>query len=362
MNRVLGELRSDELVIACDVGGTFTDLIVRNNDGLQLFKAASTPDDPVRGITSTLEHASAANGASSVREFLARCRIFIHATTRATNALLTGKTARTAFLTTEGHRDILLLREGGRLNPYDNTQEFPRPYVPRALTFEARERIGASGEIVRPLDEARLAEIIDRLGQLQVEAIGVCFLWSIANPVHELHAGALIAERLPKIAVTLSHRLNPIVREYRRASAACIDASLKPLMGRYLAQLVERLANLGFGGRLLVVTSQGGFVDVQTAAKAPIQLLKSGPSIAPIAARHAASLDAPGADVIVTDSGGTSFDVSLVRNGRIPRATETWLGPRFTCHLTGFPSIDVRSIGAGGGSIASLDDGGLLHV
>jgi N-methylhydantoinase A len=119
---------------------------------------------------------------------------------------------------------------------------------------------------------------------------------------------------------------------------------------------------LGFGGRLLVVTSQGGFVDVQTAAEAPIQLVKSGPSVAPIAARHAASLDAPGADVIVTDSGGTSFDVSLVRDGRIPRTTETWLGPRFTGHLTGFPSVDVRSIGAGGGSIAWLDDGGLLHV
>jgi N-methylhydantoinase A len=133
-------------------------------------------------------------------------------------------------------------------------------------------------------------------------------------------------------------------------------------MGRYLARLAERLADLGFAGRLLAVTSQGGFVDAGTAAEAPIQLVKSGPSVAPIAARHAASLDAPGADVIVTDSGGTSFDVSLVRNGRIPRTTETWLGPRFTGHLTGFPSVDVRSIGAGGGSIACLDDGGLLHV
>jgi N-methylhydantoinase A len=133
-------------------------------------------------------------------------------------------------------------------------------------------------------------------------------------------------------------------------------------MGRYLARLAERLANLGFVGRLLVVTSQGGFVDARTVAEAPIQLVKSGPSVAPIAARHAASLDAPGADVIVTDSGGTSYDVSLVRNGRIPRTTETWLGPRFTGHLTGFPSVDARSVGAGGGSIAWLDDGGLLHV
>jgi N-methylhydantoinase A len=221
---------------------------------------------------------------------------------REPNALLTGSAAKTAFLTTQGHRDILLLREGGRLNPYDNAQEFPRPYVPRALTFEVPERIGSSGEVVRTLDERKLAAIVDRLGQLQVEAVGVCFLWSIANPVHELRTGELIAERLPKVSVTLSHRLNPILREYRRASAACIDASLKPLMTRYLVDLAERLANLGFGGRLLVVTSQGGFVDVKTAAEAPIHLVKSGPSVAPIAARHEARLNAPGADVIVTDA------------------------------------------------------------
>jgi N-methylhydantoinase A len=344
------------------VGGTFTDLIVSGGQGLQLFKARSTPENPILGIISALERASNANGASDLSIFLARCGIFIHATTRATNALLTGTAARTAFLTTQGHRDILLLREGGRLNPYDNTQEFPRPYVPRALTFEVPERIASSGEVVRPLDEARLAEIVDILALSKVEAVGICFLWSIANPLHELRAGELIAERLPKVSVTLSHRLNPIVREYRRASAACINASLQPLMGRYLIELTERLGALGFVGRLLAVTSQGGFVNVRTAAEAPIHLVKSGPSVTPIAARDAARLDAPGASVIVTDSGGTSYDVSLVRDGRIPLTTETWLGPRFRGHLTGFPSVDVRSIGAGGGSIAWLDDGGLLHV
>jgi N-methylhydantoinase A len=344
------------------VGGTFTDLIVSDDQGLQLFKATSTPENPIAGIISALERASDANGVSNLSTFLAKCGIFIHATTLATNALLTGGVARTAFLTTEGHRDILLLREGGRLNPYDNTQEFPRPYVPRALTFEVPERIGSSGEVVHPLDEARLIEIIDVLALRQIEAVGVCFLWSIANPLHELRAGELIAQRLPKVSVTLSHRANPIVREYRRASAACINASLKPLMGRYLIELAERLVELGFAGRLLAVTSQGGFVDLRTAAEAPIHLVKSGPSVAPIAARHAARLDAPGASVIVTDSGGTSYDVSLVRDGRIPLTTETWLGPRFGGHLTGFPSVDVRSIGAGGGSIAWLDDGGLLQV
>lgn len=362
MNRQLGELRSNEIAIACDVGGTFTDLIVGNDDGLQLFKATSTHDDPIDGIISALEHASGANGAIDLCDFLARCRIFIHATTRATNALLTGKTARTAFLTTEGHRDILLLREGGRLNPYDNEREFPRPYVPRALTFEVPERISSSGEVVRPLDEASVAHVADLLERTGVEAVGVCFLWSTANPAHELRAADLIAKRLPNLPITLSHRLNPIVREYRRASSACIDASLRPLMGTYLVGLANRLADLRFTGRLLVVTSQGGFVDARTAAERPVHLVKSGPSVAPIAARHAARVDAPGPDVIVTDAGGTSYDVSLVREGRISSTTETWLGPRFGGHLTGFPSVDVRSVGAGGGSIAWLDGGGLLHV
>jgi N-methylhydantoinase A len=353
---------SGGVTIACDAGGTFTDLIVGDDQGLRLFKATSTPDNPITGILTALERAAAAYGASGLSTLLARCEMFIHATTRATNAILTGNTARTAFLTTEGHRDVLLLREGGRLHPYDNAQEFPRPYVPLTLTFEVPERIGSSGTVVRPLDEAKLADIIDLMAMRQVEAVGVCFLWSIANPVHELRAGEMIAERFPALCVTLSHRLNPIVREYRRASSACIDASLKPLMGRYLVELAERLADLDFRGRLLIATSQGGFLDARTAAEAPIHLVKSGPSVAPIAGRHAAWLDSHGTDVIVTDAGGTSYDVSLIRNGRIPLTTETWLGPRFNGHLTGFPSVDVRSIGAGGGSIAWLDDGGLLHV
>ena len=349
------------LRLACDVGGTFTDLVVADGAELRLYKAATSPDDPVAGVLAAIELAAADFGIATA-SFLRQVETFVHATTRAINAVLTGTTARTAFLTTAGHRDILLLREGGRLDPYDNRRPFQKPYVPRALTFEIPERIGAAGEVVRPLDETATREVIGQLSDAHVEAIGVSLLWSIANPVHERRVGALIAELLPEVPFTLSHRLNPILREYRRASATCIDASLKPLMARYLSGLAERLRAAGFAGRLLTVTSQGGVITIEEAAAAPIHVLNSGPAMAPVVGRRHARRDADSDDAIVADTGGTSFDVSLVRGGRIPWTNETWLGARFTGHMTGFPSVDVKSIGAGGGSLVWLDAGGLLQV
>ena len=349
------------LRLACDVGGTFTDLVVADGAELRLYKAATTPDDPTRGVFAAIALA-AADLETDARALLGEVETFVHATTRAINAILTGTTARTAFLTTAGHRDILLLREGGRLDPYDNRRPFPRPYVPRALTFEVRERIGAAGEVVRPLDEDAVREVVARLGRERVEAIGVCLLWSIANPAHELRVGELISAHLPGVPFTLSHRLNPILREYRRASATCVDASLKPLMTSYLRGLAERLRAAGFAGRLMTVTSQGGVIDADEAAEAPIHVLNSGPAMAPVVGRHHARRDARAGDAIVADTGGTSFDVSLVRDGRIPWTNETWIGARFSGHMTGFPSVDAKSIGAGGGSILHLDAAGLLHV
>ena len=348
--------------LACDVGGTFTDLVAEDEDGrLRLYKAPTTPADPVLGVLAAIDRA-AEDREMARHEFLGTAGSFVHGTTRAINAILTGNTARTAFLTTEGHRDILLLREGGRLDPYDNSQPFPRPYVPRALTFEIPERVGADGEIVRPLDEATARAIARQLADRGIEAIGVCLLWSIANPAHELAVERILAQELPGVPVTLSHRLNPTIREYRRASSACIDASLKPLMGSYLGGLAGRLRGEGFAGRLLVVTSQGGMMDAADMAAAPIHAINSGPSMAPVAGRHFARADA-GADMaIIADTGGTSFDVSLVRRDRIPWTRETWLGQRFRGHMTGFPSVDVKSIGAGGGSVARVDEAGLLQV
>jgi N-methylhydantoinase A len=347
---------------AVDTGGTFTDLVIEDDDGvLSLHKSSTVPSDPVEGILNAF--AVAADALEITREeLLGRGDALIHGTTRGLNAVLTGVTARTAFLTTEGHRDVLLLREGGRTDIFDYRQPYPDPYVPRSLTFEVPERVGSEGQVLEALDERAVERIIDRMVECEVEAVAVCLLWSIVNPVHELRIGAMLRESTPDLFVTLSHELNPCLREYRRASSAAIDASLKPVMSEYVSGLRDRLADAGFTGRTLIVTSSGGALDAADVAAAPIHSLNSGPAMAPVAGRYFAQRDAEADMAIVADTGGTSYDVSVVRRGRIPWTRESWLGRPYVGHMTGLPSVDVRSVGAGGGSIAHVDEGGLLHV
>lgn len=348
--------------LAIDTGGTFTDLVVEGEDGYYaIHKAATVPADPIQGILDVLEVA-ASERAMSREAFLGAARVLIHGTTRTLNAVLMGTTAKTAFLTTAGHPDVLVLREGGRSDIFDLSHPYPAPYVPRSLTFEIPERVGAAGEVVEPLDETAVEGVIGRLRDLEVEAAGVCFLWSIANPEHELRVGELLHEGLPDLHITLSHQLNPCLREYRRASSTCIDASLKPVTASYLDDLQRRLAVAGFTGRLLIVTSAGGALDAADVASAPIHSLHSGPAMAPVAGRFFAEAESARRTAIVADTGGTSYDVSVVRNGQILWTRETWIGQPFFGHMTGFPSVDVRSVGAGGGSIAWVDVAGLLHV
>jgi N-methylhydantoinase A len=348
---------------AVDTGGTFTDLVIEDGEGYHAYKTSTTPEDPIQGVLAVLALAAEDRG-QSLGQLLGQGTTFIHATTRAINAILTSNTAKTAFLTTQGHPDILLFREGGRADPFNfgEGNRYPEPYVPRSLTFEVPERIGAAGEIVRALDEAAVVRIAGELATKQVEAVGVCLLWSIVNPAHEERVGALLAEHLPGVPVTLSHALNPVIREYRRASATCIDASLKPVMSDYLRRLERELREAGFVGRVLVVTSNGGVAEASMVAEAPILTVNSGPAMAPVAGQRFARQETGGTTAIVTDAGGTTYDVSLVRRGQIPMTSETWIGGRFVGHMTGFPSVDIHSIGAGGGSIAWVDEGGLLHV
>lgn len=352
-----------DLRFGVDTGGTFTDLVIEGlPEGLRFFKQPTTPDDPIRGLLDVVGFAAEKLGVSS-EALLARCSGFVHGTTRATNAIVEGATARTAFITTEGHRDILLIREGGaRGTPLDYDQHYPDPYIPRALSFEVPGRIYSDGSIARPLDEDKVLEIIEAIKAADVEAVAVCLLWSIVNPVHELRIGELLTEHLPGVAFTLSHQLNPTMREYRRASSAAIDASLKPLMSRYIQGLDRRLRDAGFGGRLLILTSSGGVLDAAEVWNTPIHTIGSGPAAAPVAGRHYAALDAESGNAIVTDAGGTTYDVGLIKNGAIPWTRETTVSRAGQLHMTGFPSVDVRSIGSGGGSIGWVDKGGMLHV
>jgi N-methylhydantoinase A len=265
-------------------------------------------------------------------------------------------------LCTKGHPDTLLFREGGRIEIFNFTVEYPDPYVPRSLTFEVPERTNYDGSISENLDKNHLKKIILKLKKLKIESVAVCLLWSTINPYHEKQIGEVIKNELPNIPFSLSHEVNPTLREYRRASSTCINASLKPIMSKYLKKLKELLFLNGFNGELLMITSQGGIKDINSIMEFPIHLINSGPSMAPVAGNFYLKKSKYFKQGIVTDLGGTTFDISLIKNNKIPRTRETWIGEKYRGHMTGFSSIDIRSIGAGGGSIAWIDKGGMLHV
>lgn len=348
--------------ISIDTGGTFTDIVLSGDGGtLSLGKALTTPERAFRGISDALGVVATERG-MTLDALLSLTSLFIYGTTRATNAIVEGKTARTAFLTTDGFPDILVLKEGGKLNPHQLDVDYPEPYIPRSLTFEVPERVSSEGDVLVDFDEERAHEIVAGFEALGVEAVCVCFLWSVVNPAHELRMGEIIRKLRPDLPFTLSHQLNPVLREYRRASSAAIDASLKPLMQRHLLDLETDLRASGYAGEIVVATSFGGVMHVKDVIERPIYLVRSGPAMAPIAGITYAGLENAGKDVIICDTGGTTFDVSLVRDGAPVFTRDTWLGGLWTGHCTGLSSVDVRSYGAGGGSIAWIDSGGLLRV
>lgn len=354
-----------QYTISVDTGGTFTDMVVSDAQGVVgLFKASTTPHDLFEGISDALEIA-AAHVDLSLEGLLEQTRAFVYSTTRSTNAILEGKVARTAFITTRGNRDILLYREGGKDDSQNLSVPFKTPYVPRRLCFELTERVLHDGSVAVGLDEAEVCATLERLRELEVEAIGVCLLWSIVNADHEVRVGELIEEILPDVPYSLSHRVNRIPREYRRASSTVIDASIKPLMRSHLMSLEGQLRARGFAGEPLMVTHvSGGVLHLDQMLDLPVQTVDSGPALAPVAGLVYAGLEplAVAPDVLTVDTGGTSFDVSLGHDGRVVYTREKWLGPLWYGHMTGLPAVDTRSLGAGGGSIASVDVGGLLRV
>ncbi len=349
--------------ISVDTGGTFTDVVVSNvvSGKITVGKSLTTYDRASVGLKNALSVAAQEIGIT-LEELLSRTSMFVYGTTRATNAIVERKSARTALLATRGFPDVLVLKEGGKFNAHQFDQPYPEPYIARSSTFEVDERIGSDGSVVKPIDRADLRELLSKLRDRNYQAIAVAFLWSTVNPSHELAAGELIRSMLPGVPFTLSHQINPIIREYRRASAAAIDASLKPLMQEHLRLLAEDLRGSGFDGDLLISTSFGGVLHISEVAQRPIFMVRSGPAMAPTAGLVTARAEDFGDNVIVCDTGGTTFDVTLVRDGSPKYTRETWLGPQFTGDCLGMASVDIRSIGAGGGSIAWVDSGGLLRV
>lgn len=348
--------------VSVDTGGTFTDVVVTDRDGrFTVGKALTTPDRIFEGMRNALV-VTAEQLALSLESLLASTELLIYGTTRATNAIVTKTVAKTAFLTTEGFHDVLLLKEGGKFGPHDFSKDYPAPYIPRRHTYEIEERVNSEGGVVRPLNEEASRRLLQKLREKGYEAVAVCFLWSIVSPLHERRLGELIEEILPGVPYTLSHQLSPVVREYRRASASAIDASLKPLMQRHLRELESDIRAAGYAGKILVSTANGGCNTIDVLAGKPIYMIGSGPAMAPIAGINYSRIEGLGENVIVCDTGGTTFDVGIIRNGRPSFTRDTWIGPRYTGDLLGISSIDMRSIGAGGGSIAWVDDGGLMRV
>ena len=348
--------------VSVDTGGTFTDVVVTDESGrFTVGKALTDKRRAFASIEAGLAVAAEELGIE-VSTLLAECAMFVYGTTRGTNAIVEHKTAKTAFLTTRGAPDVLLLKEGGKSEPHNLRMEYPEPYIPRRLTFEVPERVNAEGGVETPLDEDALHELLATLKTRRVEAVAVCLLWSIANPSHELRVGEMIEEVLPGVPYTLSHQLNPILREYRRASSAAIDASLKPLMQQYLLSLENDLRAAGYKNDILVSTSFGGVMHLRDVVQKPIFMVKSGPAMAPVAGLAYVNAESLANDIVVCDAGGTTFDVSLVRDGEVEFSRDTWLGPAWTGDNLGMASVAVHSIGAGGGSIAWVDPGGLLRV
>jgi len=348
--------------VAADTGGTFIDVVVRDVDGRHhIGKALTTHQRVFEGLRQALERVAGDLGLTA-QELLAGTGRFVYGTTAATNAIVNRTVAKTALLVTEGFPDILVLKEGGKRDVFDYATEYPAPYIPRRRTFEVPERVSAEARVTQPLDEDAVRGILHRLREDEYQAVAVCLLWSVVNPAHELRVAELIEEVLPGVPCTLSHQIAPVVREYRRASAAAIDASLKPLLQGHFRQLEADLRDFGYAGPLLVSSSAGGVLTAAEMIAAPVNAARSGPAMAPVAAVAYSVAEGLGGDTIVCDAGGTTFDVGLSHHGELVRTRETWLGGEWEGDLLGIAAVDIRSIGSGGGSVAWVDPGGLLRI
>ncbi len=343
--------------IGVDIGGTFTDFYAMDRNGSdRIHKVLSTPEDPTEAVMQGLAEVADSEG-HDISAFLARTVRIVHGTTVTTNAVLTGRMARTGLLATAGFRDALAMRRGVREKLYDNKYTAPTPIVPRRLRLPIRERIDQAGTVRQPIvieDVDKAAGIFVREG---IEAVAICFLHAYANDKHERAAADRMRECLPDAYVAASTRILPQLRYYERTSTTVLAAAVGPVFGRYIARLKSRLVESGFDGPLLIMQSNGGVASPETAAANAATTLLSGPAAAP-AASLAAIAPHREESFIAIDMGGTSFEASLVRDGT-PAVTNGTTVNRFAMAL---PAMDIKTIGAGGGSIGWIDGGGLLRM
>jgi N-methylhydantoinase A len=348
--------------IAVDIGGTFTDtVLVANDEILATAKTLTTPHNPAEGALAGVRKVMEGAGLK-----LGDISAFIHGTTLATNALIERRGARTASITTAGFRDILEIAYERRYSQYDIDLEKPDLIVPRSRALTVPERIMADGHILQPLDESAIDGLVEELDACGAETIAICLLHAYANPVHEQRLAALLKERRPNLALSLSSEVSPEAREFERLCTTIANAYVQPLMSSYLAKLSEDLAVEGLACRILMMTSGGGMTTLETAARFPIRLVESGPAGgAALAAEVAARCNKD--QVLSFDMGGTTAKLCLIDNQR-PQTSRHFEISRAARFIKGsgmpvrIPVVEMIEIGAGGGSIAGVDDLGRLSV
>jgi len=337
-------------VIGVDVGGTFTDMVMLETQTgtVSIAKVPTTLDNQAYGVLSALKEAGAE---------LPQVDLMIHGTTTTTNAVLERKLSRTGLITTQGFRDVLELGRRTRPQPYGMKGEF-LPIIPRDLRCEVAERMDYAGRVVTPLDEDGMRQVVKSLLDKGCESLVIHFLHAYANPDHERRAAEIAAELWPNNYITMGHALLSESREFERGVTAAVNASVQPLLERYVNRLVGELKANGFASEMLVMNGNGGTVSSKDVAREAAKTVMSGPASGVIAALHTGQ--AAGLNHLITyDMGGTSTDVSVIKNGKPSVSNEIEIEYAMPIHV---PMIDVRTVGAGGGSIARVNAAGLLEV
>jgi N-methylhydantoinase A len=341
-------------LLAVDIGGTFTDLMAFDEKSQQFYqgKSLSTPKDLAQGIIDCISKSNLT---------IAEAQDLIHGTTQAINTLIERKGAKTALLVTQGTRDVYKIGRGNRPESYNLMFKRHTPLVARQFTYEVNERMMADGSVRTKVDPAQVKALCQQLKESDVEAIAVCFLHSYANPDHEKEVGAILAKELPDCYVSLSHEILREYREFERTSTTVVNAYIGPRMSGYVHSLEDRLKDIGFGGELSIMQSNGGVMTPGVAVQKPVTMMESGP-VGGIIASAEIGKALGYENVISFDMGGTTAKASLVREGQATMAEGYYVGGYASGDAVMAPVVDVVEVGAGGGSIAWIDEVGALKV
>jgi len=350
--------RTDGLRIGIDVGGTFTDLVAmgEGDSSPVVFKTPTTPDDPSLGVVNGIEGLAATLGILP-QELLSSAEVLIHGTTVATNTLVERKGANVGLITTEGFRDLLEIREGLKEDRYNLRMDQVEPLAPRYLRVGVPERVDSSGAVRRELDVGELKRQIEYLKSQGVDSVAICFLFSFLNPDHEQEADRIVREMMPDAYVSSSHVILPQIKEFDRLSTTALNAYVGPSLASYLARLEGRITEAGGSVPVFVIQSNGGIAPISDSSEQAVRSILSGPAGGAAGAAYVAR-QLGESRVIALDMGGTSTDITLIEDGT-PHVT----GEKFESGWKiAVPTVDIHTLGAGGGSIARVDEGGVLRV